>query len=312
MTEQYYSNGKLLLTGEYLVLKGAEALALPLKRGQNLKVQEAGLPGQIHWNSYYNGEKIFEGFFSLKKKQFISTSNTEISGFLETILKEITGEISQKYDKTGVTANTHLNFPLQWGFGSSSSLINNLAAWLQIDPFELNKQVSYGSGYDIACARSKQPILYKNNGKSSNYKEVEFNPSYKGNLYFIYSGKKQNTRKEVQKYLNFNREKDQENFFREIQSINHEILNSDNLNTFENAITEHERLISTLIKKTSVQKQKFMDFPGKIKSLGAWGGDFILATWKNSRKELTEYFNRHNMNVLFSWDELIKNQQNVK
>ena len=31
-----YSSGKLLITGEYLVLDGAEALALPLSCGQSL------------------------------------------------------------------------------------------------------------------------------------------------------------------------------------------------------------------------------------------------------------------------------------
>jgi len=35
-----YSNGKLLLTGEYLVLEGATALAVPTKFGQDLKVEK--------------------------------------------------------------------------------------------------------------------------------------------------------------------------------------------------------------------------------------------------------------------------------
>ena len=35
----YRANGKLLLTGEYLVLKGALALALPTKLGQTMTVR---------------------------------------------------------------------------------------------------------------------------------------------------------------------------------------------------------------------------------------------------------------------------------
>ena len=36
---RYSSHGKFLLTGEYLVLKGALALALPLKLGQSMTVE---------------------------------------------------------------------------------------------------------------------------------------------------------------------------------------------------------------------------------------------------------------------------------
>ena len=36
MKKTFYSNGKLLITGEYVVLDGAKALALPTKYGQNL------------------------------------------------------------------------------------------------------------------------------------------------------------------------------------------------------------------------------------------------------------------------------------
>lgn len=38
MTSEYYSNGKLLLTGEYVVLEGFEGLALPTVFGQKLSV----------------------------------------------------------------------------------------------------------------------------------------------------------------------------------------------------------------------------------------------------------------------------------
>ena len=37
--DAFYSHGKLLLTGEYLVLDGALALAVPCKLGQSLTVR---------------------------------------------------------------------------------------------------------------------------------------------------------------------------------------------------------------------------------------------------------------------------------
>ncbi len=51
MRQTFYSNGKLLLTGEYLVLDGAKALALPTKMGQNLQVVTHDKP-TISWKSF--------------------------------------------------------------------------------------------------------------------------------------------------------------------------------------------------------------------------------------------------------------------
>jgi mevalonate kinase len=35
---KFYSNGKFLITGEYLILDGAKSLAVPTKFGQELKI----------------------------------------------------------------------------------------------------------------------------------------------------------------------------------------------------------------------------------------------------------------------------------
>ena len=49
---KYRANGKLLLSGEYLVLHGALALAVPLKKGQTLDVY-SGKPGFLQWEAYH-------------------------------------------------------------------------------------------------------------------------------------------------------------------------------------------------------------------------------------------------------------------
>ena len=48
--QPYYSNGKLLLTGEYVVLDGAKALAVPTKFGQLLNIKQ-GTNKQFKWTS---------------------------------------------------------------------------------------------------------------------------------------------------------------------------------------------------------------------------------------------------------------------
>ena len=41
---------------------------------------------------------------------------------------------------------------------------------------------------------------------------------------------------------------------------------------------EHEALLSSILKIEPVKQRLFPDFFGMMKSLGAWGGDFVLAT----------------------------------
>lgn len=48
--KEFYSNGKLLITGEYLVLDGAKAFALPTKFGQNIVIENTENK-IIHWKS---------------------------------------------------------------------------------------------------------------------------------------------------------------------------------------------------------------------------------------------------------------------
>ena len=48
---KFYSNGKLLISGEYLILEGAQALAMPVKHGQCLKIEESS-SSKIIWQSY--------------------------------------------------------------------------------------------------------------------------------------------------------------------------------------------------------------------------------------------------------------------
>src|SRR3990170_2234660 len=78
MKKEFYSNGKLLITGEYLVLDGAKAFALPTKFGQNLII-EKGRNQEIKWTSFDSDGSIwFADTFSfndiLKKKTFEETA----------------------------------------------------------------------------------------------------------------------------------------------------------------------------------------------------------------------------------------------
>ena len=49
--QRFYSNGKLLLSGEYLILDGATGLALPTKTGQEMLVSTFNSEGILFWES---------------------------------------------------------------------------------------------------------------------------------------------------------------------------------------------------------------------------------------------------------------------
>ena len=139
---QFYSNGKLLLTGEYLVLDGALALAIPTKLGQSLSVQPASEKG-LFWKSLdMHGNCWFQEEFSLRKECTLSTPS-DISKTLQKILRE-----AQKLNPDFLTSQgalqvtTRLDFPRDWGLGSSSTLINNIAQWAEVDAFQLLKKKS--------------------------------------------------------------------------------------------------------------------------------------------------------------------------
>jgi hypothetical protein len=68
-------------------------------------------------------------------------------------------------------------------------------------------------------------------------------------------------------------------------------------------IFEHEKVLSIQLKKKMVKEIFFDDYEGEIKSLGAWGGDFIMAAGpKNSKK----YFNEKGFKTVFSFNDMLK------
>ena len=70
--KNFHSHGKLLLSGEYLVLDGAKALAVPTQLGQDLVIRK-GIPGQLHWSSFgYNKQLWYQAEFSIANNEIIA------------------------------------------------------------------------------------------------------------------------------------------------------------------------------------------------------------------------------------------------
>ena len=304
---QYYSNGKLLLTAEYLVLDGAKALALPTKFGQDLIIKKTNSQ-KIKWYSFNEKHDTwFKAEYNLNNLKIIKPDiDIEATKTLQIILKEAL-KLTKKKDENdflidinGLEISTNLTFPKNWGLGTSSTLINNIAKWAKIDAYELLQNSFGGSGYDIACADNNTPILFQLKNKKPFVESVEFNPSFKDHLFFVHLNKKQNSREGIKKYQTFNG--DITTIADEISKLTNKFLTVKDILTFENLIVEHEHIISTVIKENPIQKALFSDYFGQTKSLGAWGGDFILAT---GNKDTPAYFKNKGFQTVVSYQDMI-------
>ncbi|MBP6759587.1 MAG: GHMP kinase [Flavobacterium sp.] len=303
MKKEFYSNGKLLITGEYLVLDGAKALALPTKFGQNLIV-EKGTHQEIKWTSFdADGSVWFEDTFSfLDISNKIITKKSPVRNTLIDILHE--GYLLNPNfinSSEGYRVTTALTFPRNWGLGTSSTLINNIAQWLTIDAFVLLKNSFGGSGYDIACAQNNSPILYHLDKGEPIVEKVNFAPEFTKNLHFVYLDKKQNSKASIASYYN-NKNKDLEKDIIKNNKMTFNVLNAKNLREFAIALDEHEAEMSTILEMLTVKESLFSDFDGVVKSLGAWGGDFVLAI---SNENPVDYFNEKGFRTIVSYKDMI-------
>ena len=305
----FYSNGKLLLTGEYLVLDGAKALALPTKFGQDL-VEEKIKEPQLIWGSFtHTGECWFEAVFDLPKLRLVNcTFNSDKEGSAEFIAETLLNilEEAKKVNaaflnsESGFVVKTNLTFPRNWGLGTSSTLVNSIASWANIDAFQLLWNSFKGSGYDIACAQNNTPIFYQIEDEKPVVKQVEFNPSFKENLFFVHLNQKQDSKEGIAKFRESG--ENYQNEIERISAISDEFLKTDSILDFNKLIVEHEQIISSIIKLKPVKEKLFPDYFGEIKSLGAWGGDFVLVTGNN---ETPMYFKNKGFETILSYSEMI-------
>jgi mevalonate kinase len=300
-----YYNAKLLLTGEYLVLNGAKALALPLKFGQRLFVEE-NKQGFISWQSIANdGSTWFSGKYSINDFSIIESSNPDIAKHPKRLMlaaRKLKPEFSSS--NKGYNVISTLNYPLLWGLGSSSTLISAIAGWAEIDPFQLHFEVSKGSGYDIACAISNGPIVYKLWENNPEFEPVKFSPSFADKIYFVYQGTKQDSAEGIQKYRNRNSNPDKD-IIDAASSLTQRILRAYELQEFEQVIREHEILISSLLGAPTIRQRIFNDLPGEVKSLGAWGGDFCMLTWHDDPTLLSRYLKSKSLDTWFNYSDIV-------
>ncbi len=305
----FHANGKLLLTAEYFVLDGATALALPTKFGQSLIIEhEPEIHGDnLFWCSVTPVSSPWYSALFHIPDLFIKIWDGTVD-FSEGLIKsfEAIEKLKPNFweDKKGMSLTTNLEFPHNWGLGSSSTLIWLLAKWANVDPFTLNDLTFGGSGYDIACAGASKPIFFERKNNTPIYTEVDFKPPFADNLYFLFLNQKQNSREGIARY----REKAQNlppQYFDDILAFSNGFYTATDLSDFEKLIVEHEKIVASVIELPRAKSLYFKDFWGEIKSLGAWGGDFVLAASNRPFEETKRYFEKRGFETLLKYNDLI-------
>lgn len=301
---KFRSNGKLMLTGEYLVLKGAKSLSVPLRFGQDMEVSEREGVKQLTWTTNVNAVHWFDARFSIPEFAIANTNDFPTAQRLREILLTarslnptfLTEEKSYRIE-------SNIDFDINWGFGSSSSLLVNIARWAKVDPFELHFLNSNGSAYDIASSMSYKPVIYQLKERNPIVQEIDFQPSFADKLYFVYLGIKRISTEAVK---NFESEKkDYTKEIKEISSITEDLSIIDNFRDFEKGILRHEKIIAKILKVPEMSKTRFIDFKGSVKSLGAWGGDFVLLLTEQPKEYVSAYLNRKEYKYWFRYNDLV-------
>ena len=310
--QQFYAHGKLLISGEYLVLKGAMALAIPTKFGQRMEVSDdASGENILHWQSFDVNNQIWaEVIFSKTDLLPFSGSVKNIDDKTINTLQKILAVIRTKHSsflrnpgKTTIT--NHLEFDRSWGLGSSSTLLANLAKYANTDAFALNTEIFKGSGYDIACAQSPQAIFYKIDEEGIVFDTVHFDPPQPENFMFVHLGNKQDSKTAVETFLLAGDiTKKFANEIEIISEISEALLFCDDFPDFMQLLDEHEEVMQYVLQEEKIKTRLFDDFDGVIKSLGAWGGDFVLAVSAQGPDYITAYFKNKGLSTAIPFSDM--------
>lgn len=304
--KKHHAHGKLLITGEYLVLKGATALAIPLNKGQTLSVETSNKEGLL-WRAETPIGLWFEAKFN-DKLMLLESTDYKKAEALQLMLKKAVEQnpsIQAKLNHSSVT--TMLKFDPSWGWGSSSTLLHLLDQWLGVDPYQIMDETIGGSGYDIACAAANSPIFYSRTPNTTpQIVPAHFNPSFIQQMGIVYLNKKQNSSTQVKSFLASN--SSHKDLIDEISALSQKFTTTNEITEFMSLMQQHEVIIAEATGLTPVQQLLFPNFNGAIKSLGAWGGDFALFLSEEDFKTNKEWFASKGYLVAMPLEEVIVNK----
>ncbi len=306
-----WAPGKLLLTGEYFVLDGAAALAVPTKLGQKAYIDtQPSERFEVRWKATQGKNILMDSIYIPRNTSSQTVHTDSFSTRFEFILNQI---IELKPDllhsKTRYNVHTELEFPADYGLGSSSTLIVLAAQIFNVCPYRLNAITFKSSGYDVAVAIEKRALLFKKKlteVEDPSVKKITYRPTFSSDLIFIHLNLKKDSRQAIDRY---NQSKSTQEDIEKISSITEKIKEAHSLEDFSALMIDHENIVAKRIEEIPVKQRLFPDLKVFVKSLGAWGGDFVLSQKFDGYQD---YFSKLGFNTLYSWEEMVHDENQTR
>ncbi len=279
---EFHAQGKLLITGEYAVLDGALALAVPTKKGQSMRIQpQKEAHPSLTWRAFDVDHQPWLqcswAYTMLDSPQAAQTTPEE-KHLLELLHRcqwlNPLFNLAELYPQ-GVLVETYLDFNRAWGWGTSSTLLHLLGQWAQVSAWDLAQGRFSGSGYDLACAAAQGPIHYQLTVQGPKSTPMDWKPPFADQLHLVYLEQKQQSQSAIAHYRAATGPK--QPLVDQISRLTVEMTDCQSTDHWNELVSRHEQLLASLLQVPTARERWFADYPGSIKSLGAWGGDFVLA-----------------------------------
>lgn len=305
--KSYFSHGKVLLAGEYAVLSGVEALALPVRAGQWQHVWEMPAKGvsKLVWQSKdVDGNVWFECRVDTDIMHISETNNQVYADTLLRLLMHIKDQKAELFLHKNIRIETECEFDRSFGLGSSSTLVCNLAKWSGVDAQELQQRVFGGSGYDVAVGNLGRPLVYWLENNESNWSSWQLPADFTQNWYLAFPGEKQNSRESLSSVKT------------QLEKMSSDIALLQQMNACIQAIKTPRSLpmLEAMLEMWQALLSQRLDLPrpyetlgvspvkgGLCKYLGAWGGDVLLINLTFLQANETAFENME----LVPWNEFV-------
>lgn len=270
-------------------------MAVPTVLGQSMQVRD-GESEVLQWRATdEKGKEWFSASFIASGLEIKSSTDKHIAQSLRNILLKAKAENSE-FEPLGKSINMQLEFPRNWGLGSSSTLICNIAKWAEVDAFALSDASFGGSGVDIAVGMVGSELIYQ---RPPAWDSFVWNPPFKDKLWFIHLNRKQDSRESIGSFDSTKLgPQDLEQFSRWTEIIS----KCSDLDEFQFILSQHENRLSEILGITRIKDQYFSDYSQLIKSLGGWGGDFVLAVGEQAQMN---YFKEKGFDTIIPFKQMV-------
>jgi len=307
--QTFFAPGKILLAGEYTVLLGLEAHAVPVKSGQWLEFFAYNTPDNqaptVHFKAFDDrGEIWLENVYDLDSDAWRNPPVPELNAF-DTILKFVNDEFWEP--QTSYRLETRLEFGRETGLGSSSTFIALMSQCFRLNPQKLQEHIFGGSGYDVAVACLGKSLSFWRNDKGAHYRPWKLPSELTQNWHVVFMGKKVNSRKSSTAILEKLEEILTEPFYKQqFERVLSIVRDAETTASLEAALEMYQMLLAQLLEMETPYKQLGLKpvKQGLCKWLGAWGGDMLLVndTFIHSESDFFESYN------CVPWNEIVSHE----